>query len=166
MKKKRGTPEKKEEKEKKELGINTGEKEHTLHLVCLLQLPPYSKNLWDSKDFSKRQTTDLPLIFIVREARTKQRILIKREKKKKAVAVVFPKREDFKMLKITAEFPSVTSVLDTFSPCPQQGDLRLSGPPSGQDASGGARTRDGRVPIDLRAGWPASVPQKSPRTKY
>ncbi|GFN95229.1 hypothetical protein PoB_002173500 [Plakobranchus ocellatus] len=33
---------------------------------------------------------------------------------------------------------------------PQQGDLRLSGPPSGQGAGGGARTRDRRVPADLR----------------
>ncbi|GFO34477.1 hypothetical protein PoB_006098200 [Plakobranchus ocellatus] len=29
--------------------------------------------------------------------------------------------------------------------------LRLSGPPSGQGAGGGARTRDRRVPVDLRA---------------
>ncbi|GFO01870.1 dyslexia-associated protein kiaa0319-like protein [Plakobranchus ocellatus] len=36
--------------------------------------------------------------------------------------------------------------------CPQQGDLRLSGPPSGQGAGGGARTRDRGVPADLRAG--------------
>ncbi|GFO38943.1 hypothetical protein PoB_006544800 [Plakobranchus ocellatus] len=34
---------------------------------------------------------------------------------------------------------------------PQQGDLRLSGPPSGQGASGRARTRDRRAPADLRA---------------
>ncbi|GFO43947.1 major facilitator superfamily domain-containing protein 4 [Plakobranchus ocellatus] len=34
---------------------------------------------------------------------------------------------------------------------PQQGDLRLSGPPSGQGAGSGARTRDRRVPADLRA---------------
>ncbi|GFN80699.1 hypothetical protein PoB_000720500 [Plakobranchus ocellatus] len=33
---------------------------------------------------------------------------------------------------------------------PQQGDLRLSGSPSGQSAGGGARTRDRRVPADLR----------------
>ncbi|GFO05924.1 transposon tf2-11 polyprotein [Plakobranchus ocellatus] len=32
------------------------------------------------------------------------------------------------------------------SPSPQQGDLRLLGPPSGQGAGGGARTRDRRVP--------------------
>ncbi|GFN80334.1 hypothetical protein PoB_000684000 [Plakobranchus ocellatus] len=31
-----------------------------------------------------------------------------------------------------------------------QGVLRLSGPPSGQGAGGGARTRDRRVPTDLR----------------
>ncbi|GFN80217.1 multiple epidermal growth factor-like domains 10 [Plakobranchus ocellatus] len=41
---------------------------------------------------------------------------------------------------------------------PQQGDLRLSGPPSGQDAGGGARTRDRRVPADLRAESLATVP--------
>ncbi|GFN92265.1 hypothetical protein PoB_001877100 [Plakobranchus ocellatus] len=34
---------------------------------------------------------------------------------------------------------------------PQQGDLRLSGPPSGQGAGSGARTRDRMVPADLRA---------------
>ncbi|GFO18053.1 hypothetical protein PoB_004455800 [Plakobranchus ocellatus] len=34
---------------------------------------------------------------------------------------------------------------------PQQGDLRLSGPPPGQGTGGGARTRDRRVPADLRA---------------
>ncbi|GFO49732.1 hypothetical protein PoB_007623700 [Plakobranchus ocellatus] len=33
---------------------------------------------------------------------------------------------------------------------PHQGDLRLSGRPSGQGASGGARTRDRRIPADLR----------------
>ncbi|GFN92738.1 endonuclease-reverse transcriptase [Plakobranchus ocellatus] len=41
---------------------------------------------------------------------------------------------------------------------PQQGVLRLSDPPSGQDASGGARTRDRRVPANLRADSPATVP--------
>ncbi|GFO34769.1 hypothetical protein PoB_006127400 [Plakobranchus ocellatus] len=41
---------------------------------------------------------------------------------------------------------------------PQQGDLRLSGPPSGQGASGGARTRDRRVPADIRADSLATVP--------
>ncbi|GFN93117.1 neuropeptides capa receptor [Plakobranchus ocellatus] len=34
---------------------------------------------------------------------------------------------------------------------PQQGDLRLSGPPSGQGTGGGARTRDRRVPANLRS---------------
>ncbi|GFO35571.1 hypothetical protein PoB_006207600 [Plakobranchus ocellatus] len=33
----------------------------------------------------------------------------------------------------------------------EQGDLRLSGPPSGKGAGGGARARDRRVPTDLRA---------------
>ncbi|GFO33427.1 hypothetical protein PoB_005993200 [Plakobranchus ocellatus] len=41
---------------------------------------------------------------------------------------------------------------------PQQGDLRLSGPPSGQGTGGGARTRDRRVPAYLRAGLLATVP--------
>ncbi|GFO16717.1 hypothetical protein PoB_004322200 [Plakobranchus ocellatus] len=41
---------------------------------------------------------------------------------------------------------------------PQQGDLRLSDPPSGQGAGGGARTRDRRVPVDLRADSLATVP--------
>ncbi|GFO23376.1 hypothetical protein PoB_004988100 [Plakobranchus ocellatus] len=40
---------------------------------------------------------------------------------------------------------------------PQQGDLRLSGPPSGQGAGSGARTRDRRVPADLRAHTQATV---------
>ncbi|GFN77681.1 hypothetical protein PoB_000418700 [Plakobranchus ocellatus] len=33
---------------------------------------------------------------------------------------------------------------------PQQGDLRLSGPPSSQGAGGGARTRDRGTPADIR----------------
>ncbi|GFO00004.1 hypothetical protein PoB_002650900 [Plakobranchus ocellatus] len=41
---------------------------------------------------------------------------------------------------------------------PQQGGLRLSGPPSGQGAGGGARTRDRRVSADLRADSLATVP--------
>ncbi|GFO28293.1 dehydrodolichyl diphosphate synthase complex subunit nus1 [Plakobranchus ocellatus] len=40
---------------------------------------------------------------------------------------------------------------------PQQGDLRLSGPPSGQGVGSGARTRDRRVPADLRADSQATV---------
>ncbi|GFO08319.1 transcription factor hes-1 [Plakobranchus ocellatus] len=36
-------------------------------------------------------------------------------------------------------------------PGPQQGDLRLSGPSSGQGARGRARARDRRVPADIRA---------------
>ncbi|GFN81396.1 hypothetical protein PoB_000790200 [Plakobranchus ocellatus] len=35
---------------------------------------------------------------------------------------------------------------------PQQGDIWLSGPPSGQGAGGGARTRDRKVPAALSAG--------------
>ncbi|GFO04089.1 hypothetical protein PoB_003059400 [Plakobranchus ocellatus] len=46
---------------------------------------------------------------------------------------------------------------------PQQGDLRLSGPPSGQDAGSGARTGDRRVPADLRADSQATVLPTPPR---
>ncbi|GFN90382.1 hypothetical protein PoB_001688800 [Plakobranchus ocellatus] len=42
---------------------------------------------------------------------------------------------------------------------PQQGDLRLLGPPSGRGADGRARTRDRRVPTDLRADSQATVPR-------
>ncbi|GFO26044.1 hypothetical protein PoB_005254900 [Plakobranchus ocellatus] len=45
---------------------------------------------------------------------------------------------------------------------PQQGDLRLSGPPSGQGAGGGTRTRDRMVPADLRADSLATVPPTPP----
>ncbi|GFO34325.1 hypothetical protein PoB_006083000 [Plakobranchus ocellatus] len=41
---------------------------------------------------------------------------------------------------------------------PQKGDLRLLGPPSDQGADGGARTRDRRVPADIRADSQATVP--------
>ncbi|GFN83718.1 hypothetical protein PoB_001022400 [Plakobranchus ocellatus] len=45
---------------------------------------------------------------------------------------------------------------------PQQGDLRLSGPPSGQDADCGARNHNRRVPADLRADLLATVPPTPP----
>ncbi|GFN83335.1 hypothetical protein PoB_000984100, partial [Plakobranchus ocellatus] len=48
------------------------------------------------------------------------------------------------------------------APSPQQGDLRLSGPPSGLGAGSGARTRDRRVPADLRADSQATVPPTPP----
>ncbi|GFN95899.1 hypothetical protein PoB_002240500 [Plakobranchus ocellatus] len=41
---------------------------------------------------------------------------------------------------------------------PQQGGLRLSGPPPGQGASGRARTRDRRIPAGLRADSLSTVP--------
>ncbi|GFN85246.1 MAM and LDL-receptor class a domain-containing protein 1-like [Plakobranchus ocellatus] len=47
--------------------------------------------------------------------------------------------------------PSVDHTYGTAFASPKPGDLRLSGPPSGQGAGGGARTRDRRVPADLRA---------------
>ncbi|GFN99836.1 hypothetical protein PoB_002634200 [Plakobranchus ocellatus] len=52
---------------------------------------------------------------------------------------------------------------DTASP--QQGDLRLLGPPSGRDADGGARTRDRRVPADLREDLQATVPPTPQKKK-
>ncbi|GFO21793.1 hypothetical protein PoB_004829800 [Plakobranchus ocellatus] len=42
---------------------------------------------------------------------------------------------------------------------PQQGDLKLLGPPSGQGASGGARIRDRRAPADLRVDSLNTEPQ-------
>ncbi|GFO07383.1 hypothetical protein PoB_003388800 [Plakobranchus ocellatus] len=50
-----------------------------------------------------------------------------------------------------------------FMASPQQDDLRLLGPPSGRGADGGARTRDGRVPADLRTDSQATVPPTSRR---
>ncbi|GFO36132.1 hypothetical protein PoB_006263700 [Plakobranchus ocellatus] len=47
---------------------------------------------------------------------------------------------------------------------PQQGDLRLSGHPSGEGAGSGARTRDRRVPADLRADSQATVLPTPPST--
>ncbi|GFO03392.1 hypothetical protein PoB_002989700 [Plakobranchus ocellatus] len=46
--------------------------------------------------------------------------------------------------------------------CPQHGDLRLSDPPLGQDISGGARTRNRRVPAELRADSLSTVPPTPP----
>ncbi|GFN94166.1 hypothetical protein PoB_002067200 [Plakobranchus ocellatus] len=46
---------------------------------------------------------------------------------------------------------------------PQHGDLRLSGPLSGQGASGGAQSRDRTVPADVRADSLATEPP-TPRT--
>ncbi|GFO04683.1 hypothetical protein PoB_003118800 [Plakobranchus ocellatus] len=48
---------------------------------------------------------------------------------------------------------------------PQQGDLRLSGLPSGQGAGSGARTRDRRVPADLRADSQATVLPTPPKRR-
>ncbi|GFO34036.1 hypothetical protein PoB_006054100 [Plakobranchus ocellatus] len=44
---------------------------------------------------------------------------------------------------------------------PQQGDLRLSGPTSGQGAGDGARTRDRKVPADLSGDSLALIPRDS-----
>ncbi|GFO47492.1 hypothetical protein PoB_007399700 [Plakobranchus ocellatus] len=47
----------------------------------------------------------------------------------------------------------------------QQGDHRLSGPPSGQGASGGARTRGRKVSADLRADSLAAEPPTPQRIR-
>ncbi|GFO41704.1 hypothetical protein PoB_006820900 [Plakobranchus ocellatus] len=46
--------------------------------------------------------------------------------------------------------PGVQSTRVYRSASPQKSDLRLYGPPSGLGASGGALTRDRKVPADLR----------------
>ncbi|GFO37148.1 hypothetical protein PoB_006365300 [Plakobranchus ocellatus] len=48
---------------------------------------------------------------------------------------------------------------------PQQGDIRLSGPPSGQGAGGGAQTRDRRVPTGLRVDSLATMPSTPPNVR-
>ncbi|GFO38554.1 hypothetical protein PoB_006505900 [Plakobranchus ocellatus] len=66
------------------------------------------------------------------------------------------RQEEERMRKeMTAGYRKVFEFLYIASP--QQGDLRLSGPPSGQGAGSGARTRDRRVPADLRADSQATV---------
>ncbi|GFO32557.1 hypothetical protein PoB_005906200 [Plakobranchus ocellatus] len=45
-----------------------------------------------------------------------------------------------------------------YTASPRQGDLKLLGTPSGQGAGVGARTRDRRVPADLRVDSQATVP--------
>ncbi|GFO45516.1 hypothetical protein PoB_007202100 [Plakobranchus ocellatus] len=50
----------------------------------------------------------------------------------------------------------------TTAKSPQQGDLRLSDPPSGQIADDRARTRDRRVPADLRADSLSTMPPTPP----
>ncbi|GFO21711.1 hypothetical protein PoB_004821600 [Plakobranchus ocellatus] len=52
---------------------------------------------------------------------------------------------------------------DIYIASSQQGDLRLSDPPSGQGAGDGARTRDRRIPAYLRADSLATVPPTPPR---
>ncbi|GFO31377.1 hypothetical protein PoB_005788200 [Plakobranchus ocellatus] len=47
--------------------------------------------------------------------------------------------------------------LEVKSASPQQGDLRLSGPLSGQDAGGGARTHDRKIPADFRVDMLATL---------
>ncbi|GFO20414.1 hypothetical protein PoB_004691900 [Plakobranchus ocellatus] len=62
------------------------------------------------------------------------------------------------LIKITLLNPNYINLFGFCISCPQQGDLRLSGPPSGQNASGGARTHDRMVPAGFRAGSLVTVP--------
>ncbi|GFO08003.1 hypothetical protein PoB_003450800 [Plakobranchus ocellatus] len=55
-------------------------------------------------------------------------------------------------------FKKHLSILSLGIASPQRGDLKLAGPPPGQGAGGGARTRYRKVPADLRAGSLATVP--------
>ncbi|GFO18313.1 hypothetical protein PoB_004481800 [Plakobranchus ocellatus] len=59
-----------------------------------------------------------------------------------------------------SRFPVWFGLLWTASP--QHGDFRLSGPPSGQGAGGGARTRDRKIPADNRANSLATVAPPPP----
>ncbi|GFO22046.1 metabotropic glutamate receptor [Plakobranchus ocellatus] len=54
----------------------------------------------------------------------------------------------------------------SFSACPQQGDLVLSGPPSSRSIGGGAQTRIRSVLADLRADSQSTVPPMPPRHPY
>ncbi|GFO31724.1 hypothetical protein PoB_005822900 [Plakobranchus ocellatus] len=51
-------------------------------------------------------------------------------------------------------------------PCQQNGALRFSVPPSGQGAIGGARTRNRRVLVDLRADSLSSVTDVPRKTRF
>ncbi|GFO19808.1 hypothetical protein PoB_004631300 [Plakobranchus ocellatus] len=53
-------------------------------------------------------------------------------------------------------------VILSITASPQQGDLKLSGPPSGQGAGGGARTRDRRIPANPKADSLVTVPLTPP----
>ncbi|GFN74373.1 hypothetical protein PoB_000087900 [Plakobranchus ocellatus] len=73
------------------------------------------------------------------------------------LAVIFfgPMRQPSRNISITV---ACLEIMDgSILPSPQKGDLRLSGPPSGQGAAGRTKTRDRRVPADLRADSLATV---------
>ncbi|GFO22396.1 hypothetical protein PoB_004890100 [Plakobranchus ocellatus] len=55
-------------------------------------------------------------------------------------------------------FVRIDQVRFLYIASPQKGDLRLSGPPSGQGAGGGTRIRDRMVRADLRASSLDTVP--------
>ncbi|GFN92036.1 hypothetical protein PoB_001854200 [Plakobranchus ocellatus] len=59
-----------------------------------------------------------------------------------------------KVLRLAAVFYTGKTFGFGVEPVHKKGDLRLSGPPPGQGAGSGPRTRDKRVPADLRADSP------------
>ncbi|GFN86299.1 transmembrane protein [Plakobranchus ocellatus] len=64
--------------------------------------------------------------------------------------------------KRTRTNPTLRRRSKSYNASSKQGDLRLSGPPSGQGASGGAQTPIRRVPVDLMAGSLFTVPLTPP----
>ncbi|GFO11853.1 hypothetical protein PoB_003835800 [Plakobranchus ocellatus] len=59
----------------------------------------------------------------------------------------------------------VMTHLSSNKPIGSQGDLRLSGPPSGQGAGGAARNNDKKISADLKAGAPMAGCSWNPRRK-
>ncbi|GFO38040.1 hypothetical protein PoB_006454500 [Plakobranchus ocellatus] len=55
--------------------------------------------------------------------------------------------------------------IQSINTSPQQGDLRLLGPQSGQGAGSEARTRDRRIPADLREHSLTTVPPTPQKTR-
>ncbi|GFO19945.1 hypothetical protein PoB_004645000 [Plakobranchus ocellatus] len=64
-------------------------------------------------------------------------------------------------VKAVTDLRDIKNVLSDMA-SPQQDDLRLSGPPSGQDTGGGARTPDRRDSAYLRADLLSTAPPTPP----
>ncbi|GFN95118.1 hypothetical protein PoB_002162400 [Plakobranchus ocellatus] len=57
-----------------------------------------------------------------------------------------------------------TLIANPLQSCPPQDDLRLSGPPSCQGANYVIRTRDKRVPVDIKTSLPSTGPPTPPES--